>query len=140
MVINLEELDLLSESAQNIELMAGDTLTIPSDPQTVSVLGEVYTPISMIYEPGQTVEYYLDQVGGLKDTANKGEVYVVRADGSVVSKQQKRRGRFYSLTLYPGDVVMVPEKVKTSDWMSFTKDLTTILYQISIGAAVVLAL
>ena len=152
MVINLQEPARLESSPDNIELMDGDTLTIPVNPKTVTVLGQVYTPISMAHNPGQTVPYYLDKVGGPKKNAETDEIYVVRADGSVISKQQSsfgikwdnennlwRGGGFYDEVLYPGDTVLVPEKVKRTDWVKEVKDLTTILYQITLGAAVVLA-
>lgn len=153
MIVNLERIDKSSDSDDNIELMSGDILTVPVNPKTVTVLGQVYTPTSMASSQGKTVDYYLNLVGGPKENAETSEMYIVRANGSVVSKQQSSHsiswsrdhnrwlsGGFNNEILYPGDVLLVPEKVKTSDWMKDTKDITTILYQISIGAAVVLAL
>ena len=153
MVIHLEEPDILIGTPYNIELLDGDTLTIPFNPKTVTVLGQVYTPVSMAYDPGQTVGYYLDKVGGPRKTADLSEIYVVRADGSVFSKQQVgmglrwdgnhnqwQTGGFYSEVLYPGDVLLVPEKIKRIDWMKEIRDISTILYQITLGAAVILAL
>ena len=115
MVIHLKEPDNLIGTPDNIDLFNGDVLTIPFNPKTVSVLGQVYTPISMAYDPGQTIGYYLGKVGGPRDTADTGEIYVVRADGSVFSKQQAgmglrwdrdhnqwQTGGFYSEVLYPG--------------------------------------
>ncbi|MBT8342384.1 MAG: polysaccharide biosynthesis protein, partial [Desulfatitalea sp.] len=153
MVIHLQALDQLAECPDNVELLDGDTLTIPRNPKTVTVLGQVYNPVSMAYNPGQTVGYYLDKVGGPRKNAETGEIYVVRADGSVFSKQQSgfglkwdsthklwRGNSFYTTELFPGDTILVPEKVKRTDWMKEIKDITTILYQISLGAAVILSL
>jgi hypothetical protein len=46
-------------------------------------------------------------------------------------------GGFNVTELYPGDTVLVPEKVKRVDVMREVKDLTTILYQIALGAAAI---
>ena len=77
-------------------------------------------------------------------------MFVVRADGTVVSKQQAGRslgwdkerwrwtfGGFENTILYPGDSILVPEEYKQYDWLRETKDITTILYQMALGAAAV---
>ena len=46
---------------------------------------------------------------------------------------------FESTLLDPGDTIIVPKKVAFYPWMKFTKDLTQILYQIAVGAGVIVA-
>jgi len=150
MVVHLLPLDRFKNSTYDIPLMDGDVITIPDNPKSVSVLGQVYNPTTMVYQEGKTVSYYLNKVGGSTENANAGEMFVVRADGTVFSKQQSgsgikwddesRRwfsGGFSSTELYPGDTLLVPEKVKKVDIMREVKDLTTILYQMALGAAAV---
>lgn len=150
MVVLLAPLEKFKGSAYDIELADGDTLTVPKNPRSVTVLGQVYNPISIAYRPGKTVSYYLSQVGGPSEEANTDEMFVVRADGTVYSKQQAGLGvrwdsenfrwvfgGFNVTELYPGDTVLVPQKFKRVDIMREVKDLTTILYQMALGAAAV---
>ncbi len=150
LVIDLASIENLKGSPQDIVLIDGDSLLVPENPQTVNIQGEVYNSTSLNWEPGKTVGYYLEKVGGTKETANKEEMFVVRADGTVVSKQQAGRslgwdkerwrwtfGGFENTILYPGDSILVPEEYKQYDWLRETKDITTILYQMALGAAAV---
>lgn len=153
MIIHLSELADYTDSENDIEVLAGDLLTIPENPQSVAVLGQVYNPISLAYQPGMSVAHYLNKVGGPTKNAETAEMSVVRADGTVFSKQQAGMGvrwnseshhwifgGFNITEIYAGDTILVPEKIKKVDVMREAKDITTILYQIAIGAAVILAL
>ena len=73
-----------------LALEDGDHLFIPAKPSTVSVFGAVYNQNDFIYRDGKDVGDYLEQAGGPTKDADKGSVYLVKADGSVVSRQQKR--------------------------------------------------
>ena len=150
LVIALNDLAKLKDSSQDIMLMDGDELIIPENPQTVNVQGEVYNSTSLSWQPGKTVGYYLGKVGGPKTTANDDEMFIVRADGTVISKQQSGYalgwdkenwrwsvGGFNNTVLYPGDSVLVPEEFKQYDWMREVKDISTIFYQMALGAAAV---
>jgi protein involved in polysaccharide export with SLBB domain len=129
-------------SSSDMVLEDGDELQVPQKPDTVNVLGEVYNPTSLIFEEDNpTVGYYLSRVGGPTENAEKGQMYVIRADGTVVSKKGSGSwlSGFESAKLYPGDTILVPQKVIYPNWMREIKDITQILYQISLGAAVVIA-
>lgn len=150
MVVHLAPLEEFRNSEYDIPLMDGDAINIPDNPKAVTVLGQVYNPISLAYQQGKPVSYYLAKVGGPTENANDDEMFIVRADGTVYSRAQagmgvkwdgdSRRwvfGGFHVTELFPGDTLLVPEKVKRLDIMREVKDLTTILYQMALGAAAV---
>jgi protein involved in polysaccharide export with SLBB domain len=88
----------------------GDELLVPKKPNTVSVLGEVYNPTTFRHDSKKTlVSHYLNLAGGPKRTAERKDIYVIRADGTVVSNKEMR---ITSARLEPGDVVVVPAKVR----------------------------
>ena len=60
-VVRLQPLEVFSDSAQDIEIEAGDRLVIPQIPKYVSVIGEVYNRTALIYEPGKDMAYYLEK-------------------------------------------------------------------------------
>lgn len=150
MVVHLNPLDEFKGSVFDIPLMEGDVINIPENPKAVTVLGQVYNPISLAYQPGKTVSYYLANVGGPTENANTDEMFIVRADGTVHSRAQagmgirwendSRRwvfGGFSNTELFPGDAILVPEKVRKIDVMREIKDISTIIYQMALGAAAV---
>jgi protein involved in polysaccharide export with SLBB domain len=150
MVVRLTPLEQFRGSEHDIPLMNGDTITIPQTPNSVSVLGEVYNPTTITYNPGRTASFYLSMVGGPNDNANDDEMFIVRADGSVYSQKQGGgsfgwdkthnrwiSGGFESVEMYPGDTILVPQQFRRTDWMKEMKDVTTIIYQIALGAAAV---
>ena len=97
----------------DIELRQGDVLTIPKRPGFVLVTGQVYNATALTFTPGKTAAWYLQHAGGTSDTANRKDIFVIRANGSVVGRHSG--GLFdpavLSTRLDPGDVVVVPQKV-----------------------------
>jgi len=71
----------------DLPLEAGDKFMVPARPATVNVFGAVYNQNSFLYEPAQRVEDYLRRSGGPNRTADKGHMFIIRADGSVVPKR-----------------------------------------------------
>jgi len=100
-------------SPDDIELRAGDSLTIPKQPGSVLVIGQVYNSNALTYTPGRNTGWYLSRAGGATQLANKGAIFIVRADGSVTSGKQGSSfwsGSVLSATMGPGDTIVVPEK------------------------------
>lgn len=113
LVIHLtRNLKAFAKSQDNIQVRAGDTLMIPKRPDFVIVTGQVYNSNAITYEPGRSVGWYLRRAGGVTALGNKSAVFLVRADGSVVSNSGNRwwHGDVMSVRVGPGDTVVVPEK------------------------------
>lgn len=131
-----------AESAQmkdlpDMVLDDGDRLVVPTKPSVVNVMGMVYNENAFIYRPGKSVGEYIDQAGGPTRDADESRMYVLRADGSVVSAQSSNSifSAFSGGMLMPGDAVVVPEML---DKFSFTKELrdwSQIFYQFALGVA-----
>ncbi len=100
-------------TADDIEVRAGDTLVIPKRPSFVMVSGQVFNATAVSYRPGKSAKWYLSQAGGPTQLANKKGIFVIRADGSVLGSGQGGMWSGNSLggALEPGDAVVVPEKV-----------------------------
>jgi polysaccharide biosynthesis/export protein len=99
-------------SPDDIELRAGDSLTIPKQPGAVLVTGQVYDANALTYTPGRNAGWYLSRAGGATQLANKRAIFIVRADGSVTSGKEGDlwSGGVLSATMGPGDTIVVPEK------------------------------
>ena len=99
-------------SPDDIELRAGDTLTVPKQPGAVLVIGQVYNANALTYTPGRNAGWYLSRAGGATQLGNKGAIFIIRADGSVTSGKEGRlwSGGVLAATMGPGDTIVVPEK------------------------------
>ncbi|MGB7640419.1 MAG: SLBB domain-containing protein [Terriglobales bacterium] len=107
------DLRKLAGSMNDPPLRDGDELIIPKKTNYVTVSGQVFNPTAVSYQPGRSAKWYLNQSGGLTQIADKDAVFVVRADGSVLSAKNNSGlwlGDSMNAVLKPGDSIIVPEK------------------------------
>lgn len=126
-----------SETYQPIRLQDGDTLTVPTIPQAVSVFGEVQFPTSHLHTEGLTVDDYLERSGGPTRQADEERVYVVKADGSVMLPEKSRWFGGRSQQLARGDTIIVPIDVDRLNQLELWSNVSQIVYQMALGAAAV---
>jgi len=152
MLINLNKLFSSPSSDYDFKLRSGDRLILSKKQDFVNITGEVYNSTAVLFEKGRSVDYYLAKVGGPTKSAAKGQIYVVKANGTVISKQQGGLfglglwdegnskwsfGGFGSIELDPGDTIIVPQRTASINWLKGISDITQILYQIAVAAQVV---
>jgi len=114
MVIHIsEDIDSWANTPADIEVRRDDELTIPKRPGFVLVEGQVYNATALTYTPGKTAEWYLSHAGGTNSAANRKEVFIIRANGSVIGRHSGGwlDPSVLSTELGPGDVVVVPQKI-----------------------------
>jgi protein involved in polysaccharide export with SLBB domain len=96
----------------------GDTFYIPPRLSTVEVAGAVYNANALRYQQGKRLIAYLNDAGGATREADPRRIFVIRADGTVVSRQSRNshsHGSYGNLKLLPGDAIVVPEKLRVSN-------------------------
>lgn len=125
-------------SVNDVVLREGDQLIIPKQKQEVTVIGEVQNTISHFYRDSLTRDDYIALSGGVTRKADRGRIYIVRADGSVVSSDS--RGWFRrsgQVAMRPGDTVVVPLDTERMPALPLWQAVTGILYNLAIAAAAV---
>ena len=127
LVISLDTAERLAGTQYDIVLEDGDQLLVPKRPDFVMVMGQVNNQTAFQYERGKRASYYINLAGGTTRFSDAGNMYVVKADGSV----QRSRGA----RIEPGDVIIIPEKLERFTGMQFMLDLSQVLYQIGLAAA-----
>jgi len=138
-------LDLTPNSAEvkdlpEIALEDGDRFVVPYRPATVEMLGALYNKNSFLYRREERVEEYLQRAGGPTRDADRSRMFVIRADGSVLSKQSVKglwNGGFASLRLMPGDAIVVPERLNQGAFLKGLRDWSQVFSQFALGAAAV---
>jgi protein involved in polysaccharide export with SLBB domain len=140
--LRLGTVEELNGSPYDVELQGGDVLEVPPSTNSVLVFGEVYNPTTIVNIPGEDLEYYLKKAGGATVNADKDEMYVIRADGTVESRREKSsffHDGFMAMSLDPGDTVVVPQLIEKVAWMRDLKDIAFIIGQTALAAGVLVA-
>jgi protein involved in polysaccharide export with SLBB domain len=124
----------------DIVMRDGDTLVIPKNPNTVLVTGQVFNPTAIAQQGGHSAKWYLSQAGGLTPMADRKAVFVIRADGSVISAKNNGSGWWsgdpLAAELRPGDTIVVPEKSPKVGGPNFTTALQAAQLATSVALAV----
>ncbi len=136
--IKLDDIERFEGSSYDIVLEAEDKLIIPEKPQQIQVIGSVYNQTAFVYDTAGTVSSYVAKAGGMTRDADKDEMYILKVDGTAISKRAS--GGFLSSwgVLDPGDTIVIPEKIEKIAWLREIKDITQILYQLAVTAGVLI--
>jgi polysaccharide export outer membrane protein len=119
----------------DIVLENNDTLYVPPRPMTVGVFGSVPSAASFRYRPNATIADYLMQAGGVQKLGDKKQIFVVRANGTVVATKHKT----LKLRALPGDLVFVPLNATRGEFWSRLRDLAPVLSTVALTAATAVA-
>jgi protein involved in polysaccharide export with SLBB domain len=125
-------------SPLDVVLREGDRLMIPKQKQEVTVIGEVQNTTSHFYKAGLSRDDYIGLSGGVTRKADRDRIYIVRANGSVLSNESGgwfRRGS--QVAMKPGDTVVVPLDTERMPALPMWQAVTGILYNLAIAAAAV---
>lgn len=138
LVIDLERaISARSGSDQDIVLKDGDRLLVPRVVQEVTVIGEVQSATSHLFRSDLTRDHYIAMSGGLTPRADKDHIYVVRADGSVVTRGGNAWFSGGAADIKSGDTIVVPLDTERMRPLPFWTAVTTIIYNLAIAAAAV---
>ena len=121
-----------------LPLENNDRIVIPPRVDTVGVFGAVYRPASFLLgsDKHDRIKDYVEQAGGPIRGGDRANIFVVRANGSVLTK---RHGALNARVL-PGDTVFVPVRTQSSSVLAKILAATQIVYQLGLGAATIAVL
>ncbi len=111
----------------NLELNPGDTLVVPKDPGTISVVGDVGLPSTVPYKEGAGSAYYIKQAGGYTTTSAEGDEVVIQPNGS----KWESSGFFLvsNRDILSGATIYVPSSIKepSADVWPLIRDVITVV-------------
>lgn len=128
--IDLESAMKHKKGADDLVLRQGDRLIVPQYSNTVKISGDVMYPITMNYDEGKSLRYYIKRAGGYGDNARKSRVYAIYMNGSV-----KQISHIKSKDIQPGCQIVVPSK-KQKNKMSTAEVLSIGSSSASIAAVI----
>jgi protein involved in polysaccharide export with SLBB domain len=127
-------------SLPDLPLEDGDRFIVPSVPASVNVVGSVYDQNSFIFQGGRRVGDYLHLAGGPNRDADRKHIFVLRADGSVLSRQATSGvwgNTFDTVRLNPGDTIIVPEKTFGPSALRGFLEFSQLFSSLAFGAAAI---
>lgn len=129
-----------ASSLPDIATEDGDRILVPARPTTIGVFGSVFNGGSFLFGKGGTLKDYLQLAGGPTRGADVRSMFVLRANGSVLSARQSSGWLMASnglatATAEPGDTLFVPEEINKTTLGQDAREWTQILYQLGLGAA-----
>jgi protein involved in polysaccharide export with SLBB domain len=128
--IELEKILKYPGSKYDLQLEAGDLLSIPKQLETVSISGEVLMPAITRYQSGKSLKYYINHAGGFGIRAMADKIYVIHPNGSVDATTHFLGFRSYP-KITPGSRIIVPEKpvkkgMSAVETVSITSSILTV--------------
>ena len=126
------------DAIPDVPLENSDTFLVPSVPSTVNAVGAIFNQNSFLYRQDARLESYLQLAGGPNASADKKNMFLVRANGSVVSRESVKSAwgnEFMHLRLNPGDTIIVPDKTIKPSGLRQVLDWTQLFSQMAIGIA-----
>jgi polysaccharide biosynthesis/export protein len=126
------------ESIPDLPLEDGDSFVVPPRPSNVKVIGAVYDQNAFLFKTARHAGDYLELAGGISRSGDGRHTFIIRADGSVVSRKSKAaRGGLEHLAMNPGDTVVVPENLEKTTLLRGLTDWSAVLGQFGLGAAAI---
>jgi protein involved in polysaccharide export with SLBB domain len=150
-VLTMSSLESLEGSPSDLVLENSDIVAIPKRPSSVNVLGQVYNPVAIVYESDLRVKDYLQRAGGPTEGADQDHIFVVKADGAIITDagyRDMRKAKMFPLLpaiggglqdayLRPGDTIYVPEKLIYVSGLKYATDVTQIIANSATALAVI---
>ena len=128
------------DNLDEIYLEEGDRIVIPKRSNVVVIQGEVNIPNAIAYRKNYEIKDYIRVCGGYGERANRENILLIKANGEVL-QYNGDVGLFDRASVSPkveaGDSILILGKTDSKSIL-ITSSVTKILYQIAVGAAVVL--
>jgi|HigsolmetaAR202D_1030399.scaffolds.fasta_scaffold06461_3 Periplasmic protein involved in polysaccharide export len=123
--------------AHDVVLKNGDRLLIPRVTQEVTVIGEVQSTTSHLYNPRLSRDDYIAMSGGFTARADKDRIYVVRANGSVETRSGNSWFGSRDVEIRPGDTIVVPLDAERMRPLPLWTAVSQIIYHLAVAVAAV---
>jgi protein involved in polysaccharide export with SLBB domain len=121
----------------DLPLEDGDRFIVPSRPSSVNVVGAVYEQSTFLFDPQRRVYGYLKEAGGANRDADDKHAFVIRADGSVLSRAAAKSfwgNEFDQAQVHPGDTIVVPERTYRGNGLRTLLNFSQLFSSIALGA------
>ncbi len=118
----------------DIVLQDGDSLTIPKYTNAITVVGEVRRAGSFVRQHSYSINDYLNLAAGMTARGDEDEIYIIRANGSVVKKGGRGNNLFtfeenLMDQIQAGDTIVVPIKSSYQTPLNLYRTVSQVVFQ-----------
>lgn len=140
LVVDMERAVRQCDESVDIVLEDGDQIYVPSYQQEVSVVGQVYFPSSHQFSPERGALDYINLSGGTKELAQREHVYIVQANGEVMTVRSMASTWGWLMApsntrVTPGSTIYVPLSVDRINGREFAQSWVDLVYKLTLSAA-----
>jgi len=140
LVVDIEKAVNKCYENEDFVLEDGDKLFVPKFKEEVSVAGQVYYPSSHMFREDRAALDYINLSGGMREFAQHEHVFVVQANGEVMTIRSPLSTWGWALQpknlkVTPGSTVFVPISLDRINGREFAQTWTDLIYKLSISAA-----
>jgi protein involved in polysaccharide export with SLBB domain len=129
--------DTLQIGLNNLSIIPlnGDSLNIPTKPESITILGSVNNPGLVTFHEGFSIKDYIEVAGGFTIYANKRDIYVIYPNGIA-----KRKNRFNSPMVLDGSTIMVSTSqlvVQPTNYLEVSQQIASIIGSLATVALII---
>lgn len=136
LVIDLPK--MVEDDNYDILLESGDVLYVPTQKNSINVVGQVQVTSSHVFDENLIAEDYLAQSGGSKKRADEDRIYIISANGSI---KMMNAGNWFTSDagsdLKPGDTIVVPLDAEYMGNLDLWASVTQIIYNSAVALAAI---
>ena len=120
------------KTLKDIKVKSGDRIIIPFKPSSISVVGEVMSPGSILWDNETSVSSYIKKAAGFTELADKRKIFVIAPNG-----QATRFANLWgnSSKVRPGSTIVVPRKIELTSTLGKISAITSVVYQLTLTLA-----
>ena len=139
-VASVDEYSLKSDPSYDFAFQDGDTLHVPKQSSSVSVVGEVLNSTTHIYRNNLSVQDYIELSGGTTDGADLSKIFVILPNGQAEIYKRKLFQEDIDDLLLPGSTIVVSRNPDPYNWFKLATVITPILSDLAVSAAAIAAI
>ena len=120
------------ESLKSTKITSGDKIFIPSTPSSITIIGEVMTPGSMVWKKNMKTNEYIMKAAGFTQLADKDKIFIIDPNGqSYRTTGMWTKNQFIA----PGSTIVVPRRIQFSTALERVSSITSVIYQLTLSLA-----
>ena len=120
------------ESLKSTKITSGDKIFIPSTPSSITIIGEVMTPGSMVWKKNMKTNEYIMKAAGFTQLADKDKIFIIDPNGqSYRTTGMWTKNKFIA----PGSTIVVPRRIQFSTALERVSSITSVIYQLTLSLA-----
>jgi protein involved in polysaccharide export with SLBB domain len=133
-IINLYNSLSSANKSDDLVLLEGDRIHIPSMQKVVHILGDFGNPINATFDPELSLDGYIKLAGGLKESAVQ-DIIIIDPDGKTHLYKKSLFNLRSNIDIYPGSIIYAQRNVGDLSGVMYASAVAPIISSLAISLA-----